>query len=238
MDICLNSYHSATWQGFCRTMTASPTCQTLRMDTGLDSLQNEASLTCPKCAGRMRSLILDGHYGRHVTLDHCEACKLFWFDTLEIAALSRKGLEALFGLIGKTPVADFTLEAAPCPRCGTTLDVCHDITRFGRMHYYRCPDGDGRAISHLQFLAEKGLLRKPASDEFSAPESHLLNAPCPYCGAALNVLDDGKCPFCASPVVVLDLRRALEALEVADAHLREQPDGMTGYLAPKPEMEP
>jgi hypothetical protein len=187
------------------------------MDT--DSI-DATPLSCPHCKGAMVSLRLDGHYGRPVTLDHCEACKLFWFDALETAALSKTGLQTVFALIGQGPVSDLTVApSARCPRCTSTLKSSFDLTRFGKTHNYRCPQNHGHAVTHLQFLAEKGLLRKPTPADFQAPQSQLLNTPCPSCGAALHALDDGKCAFCGSPVVVLDLQKALQALEVAGAQM-------------------
>lgn len=180
----------------------------------------DAPLACPNCQRPMTPLLLEGHYGQQVDLDHCEVCKVFWFDALETAALSKVGLTALFELIGQGPVSDTPLaENARCPRCNTRLESSFDLSRFGKTHNYRCPQNHGHAVTHLQFLAEKGLLRKPTTEEFEAPASRLINTPCPSCGAPMNALEDGKCPFCGSPVVVLDLQKAILALEVADAHL-------------------
>ncbi|MSO49054.1 MAG: hypothetical protein EXQ49_04005 [Acidobacteria bacterium] len=34
-------------------------------------------MTCPNCRAGMTSLVLEGHHGRPVPIDYCEACQAF-----------------------------------------------------------------------------------------------------------------------------------------------------------------
>lgn len=161
----------------------------------------------------MTPLILDGHYLNPVQVDHCAHCKLFWFDFMETAALAQNSLETMFALIGQGPLTDTPMaENAACPRCQAALQIGADITRFGRTRHYRCPAKHGHAVTHIQFLSEKGLLRNPTDIEFLAPQNCLINTPCPSCGAPMDALQDGRCPYCRAPVIVLDLKKARSLL--------------------------
>lgn len=183
-----------------------------------------AALECPACRAAMTPLSLPAHYGATVVIDHCEACALFWFDPMETVSLSKAGLLQVFQLIGDGAVRDRNLpEHAPCPRCGQGLHAVFDITRFGRTRHYRCTDGHGHAVTHLQFLAEKGLLRTPHAQELQATAARPIQTPCPSCGAPLDALTDGRCGYCGAAVTVMDIDRVLQTLAVHDHSAPETP---------------
>lgn len=176
-------------------------------------------LSCPACAGPMRAVELEAHYDRVVTVDHCAACRLLWFDSMETVAMTRDGLLALFRLIGDTEAAEGHVLPASmsCARCNRTLTATHDLTRHGRTVHHRCPAKHGHAVTHAQFLAEKGLLRKLSEQDLKRPKAELMAAACVNCGAPLDVLNGCACSHCGSPMMVLDIPRALTALEVHGA---------------------
>lgn len=172
----------------------------------------------------MRPATLDGHYGRSVTVDHCAVCRLLWFDHMETVAMSRQGLLTLFRLIRETEgAAGGPLESRLCcPRCKGPLARIHNMTCHGRMIHYRCARGHGHAVTHAQFLAEKGLLRPLTEVDLAAPRNQLLAVSCVNCGAPLHALKDCNCPYCNTPVLVLDFRKALAALEMHDLAQRRR----------------
>ena len=172
----------------------------------------------------MQNLKLAAHYGRHVEIDHCPACRLIWFDTNESVALSREGLLQIFVAIREITATTTRALAnrLHCPRCTTTLQATHNLTRHGKTIYQRCPAGHGHAVTHSHFLAEKGLLRPLTESDLATPRAELISVACVNCGAALDAITDCRCPFCQSPVVVLDVPRALKALEDADTQRRNE----------------
>ncbi|MCX9155085.1 zf-TFIIB domain-containing protein [Niveibacterium sp. 24ML] len=181
------------------------------------------SAPCPNCGGPMRAISLAAHYGKVVEIDHCAACRVLWFDQMETATLAREGLLELFRLIAESSdSADQPLrQRLACPRCGEALNRIHNMSRYGRMIHHRCPSAHGHAVTHAQFLAEKGLLRKVTPADLAMPGKQLLGMACTQCGAPLHALKDCNCPYCNAPVVMLDLARALESLEDHDRLRRE-----------------
>ncbi len=177
---------------------------------------------CPNCAAGMARLSLAAHYGAVVEIDHCAACRLLWFDQMETANLARDGLLELFRLIAATEAdAERPLsERLQCPRCSGPLDRIHNMSRYGRMIHYRCRKADGHAVTHVQFLAEKGLLRDVTKADL-AQQNRLVAVSCRQCGAPLHALRDCNCPYCGAPVVMLDIERAVESLA---GHDRERQD--------------
>ena len=172
----------------------------------------------------MRTLRLAAHYGREMEVDDCPACRLIWFDTNESVALSREGLLQIFVSIREAANAAThpMTHRLNCPRCTTALQPTHNLTRYGKTIHLRCPAGHGHAVTHSRFLAEKGLLRPITESDLATPRAELISVACVNCGAALDAIKDCRCPFCQSPVVVLDISRALQALEDADAKRRNE----------------
>ncbi|WP_183634284.1 hypothetical protein [Niveibacterium umoris] len=162
----------------------------------------------------MTQLTLAAHYGMTVEIDHCAQCRLLWFDQMETANLARDGLLALFRLIAAAePTAEKPLnDVLRCPRCTGLLDRIHNMSRYGRMIHHRCRSAHGHAVTHAQFLAEKGLLRNVTEADLAQPAQRLLALSCRQCGAPLNALKDCNCPYCSAPVVMLDLERAVAVL--------------------------
>lgn len=172
----------------------------------------------------MRPLRLAAHYGRSVEIDHCPACRLIWFDSDESLALSREGLLQIFVAIREAAGAATRpmTDRLRCPRCVAVLQTTHNLTRYGKTIHLRCPAGHGHAVTHSRFLAEKGLLRPLTESDLATPRAELISVACVNCGAALDAIKDCRCPFCQSPVVVLDIPRALQALEDADTKRRNE----------------
>lgn len=172
----------------------------------------------------MDRLTLTAHYGHQVEVDHCASCRLLWFDAMESVALSRQGLMALFRLIGndaRQRAGQLSTELH-CARCARPLETIHNLTRFGKTLHLRCPARHGHAVTHLNFLSEKGLLRAPTAADL-APDGPLATTlACLQCGAPVQSFADGRCSYCHTPLAILDVSRAVAALDAAEA-LRHSP---------------
>ena len=80
-------------------------------------------MDCPRCGAAMQEETLERHHGRAVTIDLCQACQSFWFDTHESLQLTPGATLTLFRVIGERvarPSPKLSAEAgdtARCPRC-------------------------------------------------------------------------------------------------------------------------
>jgi hypothetical protein len=162
----------------------------------------------------MRHLTLAAHLGRSVQVDHCSACRLVWFDTLESVALAPRGWVALLRelQIGSGLVLPEARSATlACPHCASALKAVHNRTRFGAFAALECPHGHGHLHTHTGVLAERGLARPLLPAERDAILRGRKALACVNCGAPA----DGRsstCGYCASPIVVIDLPRLMHAL--------------------------
>lgn len=181
---------------------------------------------CPACARRMTPCRLHGHSGRTVLVDHCAACRLVWFDTLESVRLSGLGWVELLRELGRDEAgrADASPTAAPpaalhCPVCRAALKSVHNRSRWGRFPMLECPSGHGHLHSDAAMLAEHGLVRPLLPPERAAVLAQHQALHCLGCGAPAEFGDalgrapgSDDCRFCGSPLLVFDLPRLAQAL--------------------------
>jgi len=153
--------------------------------------------------------------GRTVTeVDHCTACRLVWFDTLEFGGLDRAAWVALLLALAQTRPSEAA--AMPdtrwrCPVCDDTLAARQGQTQHGRHGHHACPSGHGHAQRTGALLASRGLFRPWLLAERLAAGSERRPRDCLQCGAPLDGAGDG-CAHCGSPVLVVDLPRLAQAL--------------------------
>lgn len=172
----------------------------------------------------MRPLALPGHHGRPVEVDHCGACRLLWFDTLESVNLSGLGwtraLRELQHGAGQAPPP--RPEALPCPLCRSPLKPVHNATRYGRFPALECPQRHGHLHGHAGMLAERGLVRPllPPERQALAQEKRALH--CLNCGAPADGGGD-TCRWCQTPLLVLDLPRLAHALRQRSGQWSDSP---------------
>jgi hypothetical protein len=152
--------------------------------------------------------------GTPLTVDHCCACRLVWFDTLESVRLSALGWVRLLRAMQRD------LQALPgqpledrvaCPVCSAALRGAHNQTRFGRFVTRACPQGHGDLQSDVGLLAQRGLVRPLGASERRALAAERHTIRCLSCGAAPAPGDD-VCSYCHSPLLVLDLPRLAHSL--------------------------
>jgi len=165
----------------------------------------------------MAALLAEGHYGREVEIDLCDACRLVWFDDFESVNLSGLGwITLLEGLTeAEAAPAPWAGRELGCPRCRAPLTQVHDRTRWGRFVALQCRQRDGFLQSHALLLAERGLVRPPTPREREAARREPGGWPCLNCGAPAT--GDDECSHCRSPLVMFDLPRLAEALRPAPA---------------------
>lgn len=170
-------------------------------------------LRCPHCRAPFAHLRLAGHYGAQVELDHCDACRLLWFDGGELARLSAPGwtslLQHLVAHAGGRPAQPARADAA-CPHCDVRLRSAHDQTLFGRFTGLVCPQGHGSAQRDAAVFAARGLFRRLHG--FEAGRLQGEAAGCLACGAPRSGGDGGDCSYCGSPPLVVDLHRLAQSL--------------------------
>lgn len=166
----------------------------------------------------MRLLRLPGSNGRSILVDHCRACGLVWFDSLEPSALSKPGWTALLAEMALGAGQDTMPPSTPtqhCPKCQAVLASRTQVSSFGRSVTHACPNGHGHAQRDGALLASRGLFRPLMLDErvLLAGEHRRLH--CLPCGGPLDG-DAEHCGYCGSPVTVFDLPRLSQALGLAE----------------------
>ena len=190
---------------------------------------DDAPRACPHCRVPMVQCRLHAHTGPSVHIDHCAACRLVWFDTLESVHLSGLGWVELLRELsrgeGQPPVAPRP-PALGCPVCTGPLKTVHNRTRWGRFPMQECPLGHGHVHSNAGLLAERGLVRPLLPAERGALRAHQRVLHCLSCGAVVEGEGDGEaCTWCTSPLLVIDLPRLAHALR------QRGPDGEPTPLA-------
>ena len=174
-----------------------------------------SQLPCPQCRGAMVHLSLAGRMDA-VVVDHCEPCRLVWFDRLESVQLVGLGWVALLRELQQgergPPMA---LQAGPlaCPVCRKPLKTVHNRTRFGHFRVLECTGCQGHLHSHSGLLAERGLVRPLLWPERQALAQQRRALCCLNCGAPADGSGE-DCSYCTSPLVMLDLPRLAHALRL------------------------
>ena len=164
----------------------------------------------------MSTLSLDGHYGRSVVIDLCQACQAFWFDGLESLQLEPASVLELFRIVGeagggvRAPLSG----DARCPRCDVQLIQTFDRQRQSKFEYRRCPAGHGRLTSFFNFLREKDFIMPLSAAQIEELRRNLRSINCSNCGAPVDLAKGTACAHCQSPLSMLDVGQA-EALMAA-----------------------
>ena len=188
-----------------------------------------AALTCPGCAGAMRSLALPRDPLSPLTLDACDQCQALWLDAGESQELTPGAvIDLLRAITASRPDTRAAFPPLlPCPRCTTPLTLTRDIQQTTRFTYYRCRYGHGRFTPYSQFLREKSFIRPLAPAEIARLRTTVTTVRCVSCGAPVPIERSAVCPYCAAPVMLLDadaVAKALDRLSAAEAERhRETP---------------
>ncbi len=186
------------------------------------------SRACPSCAEPMRRRGFGRKPLGSVDVDLCFACHCLWFDQYESAQLTPGAILELFRAIHEhrspaRPLAD----NARCPVCRARLVHTQDIQRTNRIAYLRCPNGDGRLTTFVQFLREKNFVRELSDREVERLKATIVQVRCSSCGGAVDLARDAACPYCRAPVAILDpeaVHRAIEELSAAERKRLSPPD--------------
>jgi hypothetical protein len=169
---------------------------------------------CPQCRSAMAQRRVHAHTGGPVLVDHCAACRLVWFDTLESVQLSGLGWVEMLRELTRDETRPPVASRPPtlgCPVCTRPLKTVHNRTRWGRFAALECTVGHGQLHSDAGLLAERGLVRTLLPPERSAILAARRVLHCFGCGAAAEG-DAENCSWCASPLLVIDLPRLAHAL--------------------------
>jgi len=181
-------------------------------------------IACPSCRLSLDSRRFEGRSMDEVRLDICWDCHAIWFDQYESTHLAPRAVLDLFRLIHEyrdrpaRPLAD----SMSCVRCGTALTFTQDLQRTNRITYYRCANGHGRFTTFFQFLREKQFVRSLSALEIDRLRATVKQVRCSSCGGPVDLVKDSACPFCRAAISVLDpdaVQKALAGLAEADRRL-------------------
>jgi len=160
----------------------------------------------------METHTLDGHLGRPVSIDLCQSCQAFWFDTRESVSLTPGSTLTLFRIIGEHAARpQHMADTSTCPRCRVRLRHTHDMQRGTRFQYFACPSGHGRLTSFFDFLKEKNFIRPLSAQQIAELRQNVQTVNCSNCGAPVDLTKGTACAHCRSPLSMLDMTQA-EAL--------------------------
>jgi len=174
---------------------------------------------CPACGQAMRSLTLDAHYGEQVTIDLCAECHGFWFDGVEHLRLAASATLSLFEIIDAERGGRHALpDKQACPRCRLTLRATEDRQRSTTFRYWRCPSGDGRFMTFVDFLREKDFVRPLDPRQLAELRSRMQSIKCSNCGATLDLNKDTVCGYCRTPLMMIDFEQVGKVVQ----QLREE----------------
>lgn len=166
-------------------------------------------MQCPACSQPMRQEILDGRYGRQVTLDLCFPCGAVWFDGHESLGLAPGAVLQLFTLIhdSRGERRGGAISAPDCPHCRSRLERTQDRQRHVRFTYWSCPHRHGRLTIFVEFLREKHFVRPLAPTEIAALRKHVRVVHCDGCGAPVELEKTSECTYCGAALSVLDAQQ-------------------------------
>lgn len=172
-------------------------------------------MICPNCTKPMSDLPLDSRLGAPITIDVCTPCQAFWFDHHESIQLSPGSTLKLMKHIGEhsSTVKPAWSSNFPCPRCGQSLSLSHDLVRSMRFAYWGCPAGDGRFLSFFDFLISKNFIHALTPQEIQQLKQNVQAINCSNCGASIDLKTNSACPYCHSAISMLDLKQQQQMLE-------------------------
>lgn len=185
---------------------------------------NAGLLQCPGCNETMTAEVLARSDGRAETVNLCFPCHVIWFDEDESGPLAPDAVMGLFKAIHAHQ--ETTGRPLPqrllCPRCNGLLRLTHDLVKTGRLTYYRCPDCHGRLTAFFQFLREKQFVRDLTPAELTRVRAEVHQLHCSSCGAPIDLQHDASCPYCGAAIAVLDADAVEKATRMwAEAQARQ-----------------
>ena len=163
------------------------------------------SIACPSCAAPMQRQAFGRKPVGVLDLDLCFDCKAIWFDQFESSQLSPDAVIQLFAEINAHDGQPQRAlgENMHCPACRGRLLFTLDLERTNRISYYRCPESHGRLTTFFQFLREKNFVRSLTAPEVAQLRVTVAQVRCSSCGASVD-LANGACPYCHAAISILD----------------------------------
>ena len=187
----------------------------------------DPALACPSCRAPMSRRAVASNLGLTITLDVCHACRGLWFDHGESLRLAPQGVVELFRELhmhkddAQTPLA----RPLDCPRCRRTLDEGVDVVRSGRYVTWRCASRHGRFATFASFMIEKGFVRQLTQPEIADLAARVRVIHCACCGAPIDLRQHDACPYCHAALSLLDPPAVQQALADYDRRARAATEG-------------
>jgi endogenous inhibitor of DNA gyrase (YacG/DUF329 family) len=172
-------------------------------------------MKCPGCSTEMTAMTLDGRLGKQITIDVCTACQAFWFDQFESLQLSAGSTLKLMKFIGEhsSPGKPSLPGTLSCPRCATPLRLAHNMQRNMPFTYSRCATDDGHFIAFFEFLKEKNFIHPLSPEQIKELRQNVQSVNCSNCGASINLESNSACPYCHAAISMLDMKQPQRMLE-------------------------
>ena len=175
----------------------------------------------------MQPCAVAGHAGVDLELDLCHACHAIWFDTNENLRMSPQGVLDLFRHLHQhrddahAPLA----QRLACPRCRHALVEGIDVVKSGRYFTHRCPERHGRFTTFSSFMIEKGFVRQLTRPEIENLAQRVQVIHCTGCGAPVDLRKDHACPYCRAALSLLDPQAVEKALSGLNQQARRVEEG-------------
>jgi hypothetical protein len=160
----------------------------------------------------------EGHYGRPIAIELCQACRGIWFDGLQSLQLTPGSTLRIFERFAAAGTTASPSNTGRCPRCAAALVDAHDQQRDTPFQYLRCPADHGHYITFFQFLREKNFVRRLSLPEIAKLRESMREVNCSNCGAPVSVDRDAVCAYCHTPLAILDAQQCeatVKALQAA-----------------------
>lgn len=154
------------------------------------------------------------HGGGTLELDLCHACHGIWFDGNENLRMAPGGVVELFRALhahrgdAQAPLA----QRLSCPRCRRALAEGVDVVKSGRYFTWRCGERHGRFTTFSSFMIEKGFVRQLTQPEIADLAERVKVISCTSCGAPVDLRKDHACPYCRAALSLLDPKAVQQAL--------------------------
>jgi uncharacterized protein YbaR (Trm112 family) len=171
------------------------------------------------------------NYTGAVTVDICHACAALWFDKLEDLALTPGAVLRLFVVMNDNQPAQRNPLGSnlACPRCRVRLQLTTDMQRTTRFQYWRCPAEHGHLITFFEFLREKNFVRPLSPAEIEHLKQNVRTVTCSSCGAPVDLNAGAVCPYCRAALSMLDAKQVdtvVQELKREEAKRQEAEKGV------------
>ena len=160
---------------------------------------------------------LESSLGTPIHVGICAPCALLWFDRAHSSRLGTASVLELFKTLGVGAPKRELRAAFSCASCSAPLALTHDVQRTTHFSYWRCAADHSQLITYTQFLLEKNFVRPPSPEELARLREIVREIACSHCGAPIDLKTDSSCPYCHAAIALIDPDSVAKAVRDLDA---------------------